>query len=202
MFHWKLVKFQDRAALMSLILEDESKRQKLNGITHPRIFRRMLWEIAGFASKGHNYAVLDVPLLFESSKKLSKWFHKIIGAIQWLLWQEGAGGFSLKYELLKQYSQKVLQNQIEIWQISNNMNLNCSWALLRRSVIQANGRMAFEDGLRSGGPLHYFPHCNNICNYLADIMDTLKKFKVAILSRKWDVSWEIHPAVQGAHVEQ
>ena len=66
---------------MSLILEDESKRQKLNGITHPRIFRRMLWEIAGFASRGHNYAVLDVPLLFESSGRLVKWFHKIIGDI-------------------------------------------------------------------------------------------------------------------------
>ena len=73
--------FQDRAALMSLILEDESKRQKLNGITHPRIFRRMLWEIAGYASRGHNYAVLDVPLLFESSGRLAKWFHKIIGDI-------------------------------------------------------------------------------------------------------------------------
>jgi len=68
----------DRSALMSLILEDESKRQKLNGITHPRIFRRMIWQIAGFASKGHNYAVLDVPLLFESSGRLAKWFHKII----------------------------------------------------------------------------------------------------------------------------
>jgi dephospho-CoA kinase len=63
---------------MSLILEDESKRRQLNGITHPRIFRRMLWEIASYAAKGHNYAVLDVPLLFESSAKLIKWFHKII----------------------------------------------------------------------------------------------------------------------------
>jgi len=66
----------DRSALMSLILEDEAKRKKLDEITHPRIFRRMLWQIAGFASKGHNYAVLDVPLLFE--KRLAKWFHKII----------------------------------------------------------------------------------------------------------------------------
>jgi len=66
----------DRSALMSLILEDEAKRKKLDEITHPRIFRRMIWQIAGFASKGHNYAVLDVPLLFE--KRLAKWFHKII----------------------------------------------------------------------------------------------------------------------------
>ena len=63
---------------MSLILEDESKRKILNGITHPRIFRRMIWEIATYAAKGHTYAVLDVPLLFESSEKFLKWFHRII----------------------------------------------------------------------------------------------------------------------------
>lgn len=63
---------------MSLILEDESKRKLLNGITHPRIMRRMIWEIATYAARGHTYAVLDVPLLFESSGKLLKWFHKII----------------------------------------------------------------------------------------------------------------------------
>ena len=62
---------------MSLILEDETKRKKLNEITHSRILRRMIWEIASIASKGHNYAVLDVPLLFES--KWDKWFHKILG---------------------------------------------------------------------------------------------------------------------------
>jgi dephospho-CoA kinase len=66
----------DRSALMSLILEDAANRKKLNEITHSRILRRMIWEIAGFASKGHTYAVLDVPLLFE--KRLAKWFHKII----------------------------------------------------------------------------------------------------------------------------
>ena len=64
---------------MSLILEDEDQRRRLNAITHPRIFRRMLWEIASYAAKGHNYLVLDVPLLYESSgRTLTKWFHKII----------------------------------------------------------------------------------------------------------------------------
>lgn len=63
---------------MSLILEDEAKRRLLNAITHPRIFRRMLWEIATYVAKGHNYAVLDVPLLFESSGKLLKWLHKVV----------------------------------------------------------------------------------------------------------------------------
>ena len=70
--------FQNRAALMSLILEDETKRKQLNNITHPKILRRMIWEIATYAARGHTYAVLDVPLLFEEGGKLLKWFHKII----------------------------------------------------------------------------------------------------------------------------
>jgi len=45
----------NRAALMSLILEDESKRKILNGITHPRIVRRMIWEIATYAAKGWRF---------------------------------------------------------------------------------------------------------------------------------------------------
>ena len=73
-----MIAFQDRAALMSLILEDETKRRKLNGITHPKIFRRMLWEIASYACKGHNYAVLDVPLLYESSAAMTKYLHKVL----------------------------------------------------------------------------------------------------------------------------
>ena len=58
------------------------------------------------------------------------------------------------------------------------------WALLRGSVIQANGRLAFEDGLSSGGPLHCVSHCTIIRTNLADIMDTLKKFKVPMLSEE------------------
>merc|ERR1711894_133222 len=63
---------------MSMILEDESKRRKLNGITHPKIFRRMLWEIASYTCLGHNYAVLDVPLLYESSGHLINWLHSVL----------------------------------------------------------------------------------------------------------------------------
>ena len=64
------------------------------------------------------------------------------------------------------------------------LNMGHSWALLRGSVIQANGRLAFEDGLRSGGPLHCVSHCTSVRTNLADIMDTLKKFKVAMLSEE------------------
>ena len=50
-----------------------------------------------------------------------------------------------------------------------------SWALLRESVIQANGRLPFEDGSRSGGLLHCVSHCISFRTKLADIMDTLGK---------------------------
>ena len=56
-----------------------------------------------------------------------------------------------------------------------------SWALLCGPLIQANG---FEDDLRYEGLLHCVSHCTNICTNLADIMVTLKKFKVAMLSEE------------------
>ena len=56
--------------------------------------------------------------------------------------------------------------------------LEADWALFRGSVIQANGRLAFEDGLRYGGLLHCASHGTSVRTILADIMDTLKKFKV------------------------
>ena len=71
-------------------------------------------------------------------------------------------------------------------------------------MIQANERLAFEDGLRFVGLLHSVSHCTSVCNNLADIMDTLKKFKMAMPSKevKWYLSCEIPPAAQGAIVEQ
>ena len=59
-----------------------------------------------------------------------------------------------------------------------------SWALLRGSVTQANEMLAFEDALRSGGLLHCVSHCISIHTNFVDIMDTLKKFKVGMLSNE------------------
>ena len=50
--------------------------------------------------------------------------------------------------------------------------------------LVGKGRLVFEDGLRSGGPLHCVAHCSSVFTNLADIMDTLKKFKVAMLSQE------------------
>jgi dephospho-CoA kinase len=58
----------DRAALRGIIFEDEVQRKKLNRITHPEIYRAMTWEAVKHALAGHQYVVLDLPLLFEAGK--------------------------------------------------------------------------------------------------------------------------------------
>ena len=59
----------DRAALRKVIFEDDEQRFKLNRITHPEIYREMCWEAAKCAAAGHQYIVLDLPLLFEVRQK-------------------------------------------------------------------------------------------------------------------------------------
>ncbi len=60
----------DRAALRGIIFEDEAQRKKLNRITHPEIYRLMTWEAVKHAIAGHQYVVLDLPLLFEAGKNI------------------------------------------------------------------------------------------------------------------------------------
>merc|ERR1712012_1467414 len=56
----------NRAALRTIIFEDEEQRQKLNRITHPEIYKEMIWEAVKCAAAGHQYIVMDLPLLFEA----------------------------------------------------------------------------------------------------------------------------------------
>jgi len=67
----------NRAALRTIIFEDEEQRQKLNRITHPEIYKEMFWEAVKCAASGHQYVVLDLPLLFEAGVMVS-YMHKII----------------------------------------------------------------------------------------------------------------------------
>jgi len=67
----------NRAALRTIIFEDEEQRQKLNRITHPEIYKEMFWEAVKCAAGGHQYVVLDLPLLFEAGVMVS-YMHKII----------------------------------------------------------------------------------------------------------------------------
>jgi len=67
----------DRAALRGIIFEDEEQRRKLNRITHPEIYKEMSWAAVKYALAGHQYVVLDLPLLFETGIMVN-YMHKII----------------------------------------------------------------------------------------------------------------------------
>lgn len=68
----------NRDVLRGLILEDSDKRLLLNRITHPRILRRLFFDVVSLLFRGHVYVVLEVPLLFETSSRLVQFLHKII----------------------------------------------------------------------------------------------------------------------------
>ena len=57
--------------------QDEEQRQKLNRITHPEIYKEMIWEAIKCAAAGHQYIVMDLPLLFEAGVMVA-YMHKII----------------------------------------------------------------------------------------------------------------------------
>uniref|UniRef100_A0A336KM79 Dephospho-CoA kinase domain-containing protein n=1 Tax=Culicoides sonorensis TaxID=179676 RepID=A0A336KM79_CULSO len=67
----------DREALGKLIFDDIEKRKKLNEITHPEIHCTMYKEVVKYFFLGHNFVVLDLPLLFETGVMLN-YLHKII----------------------------------------------------------------------------------------------------------------------------
>ena len=59
----------DRSGLAEIVFRDEEKRQILNEIEHPEIYRIILEEVK--KSKGRVF--VDIPLLFESEKKKKKY---------------------------------------------------------------------------------------------------------------------------------
>lgn len=67
----------NRAALRTIIFEDEEQRQKLNRITHPEIYKEMWWEAVKCAASGYQYIIMDLPLLFEAGIMVP-YMHKII----------------------------------------------------------------------------------------------------------------------------
>jgi dephospho-CoA kinase len=55
-----------RKALGRIVFGDPEARRRLEGITHPRIFRRMGERIAGLASDGETVTVVSAALMVES----------------------------------------------------------------------------------------------------------------------------------------
>jgi len=56
----------DRARLAKLVFSDPERRRQLNRITHGQIQLLMIWETLKLFFQGHSFAILDLPLLFES----------------------------------------------------------------------------------------------------------------------------------------
>ena len=55
----------DREKLAALVFSDEEKRQELNGIIHPYVWRKVVTEMLAAEAAGHSLIVLDMPLLIE-----------------------------------------------------------------------------------------------------------------------------------------
>lgn len=56
----------NRGTLGKVVFESSAAREKLNGILHPRIERRMVQEMEHCRKAGISVVVLDVPLLYEA----------------------------------------------------------------------------------------------------------------------------------------
>ncbi|CAL7944660.1 unnamed protein product [Xylocopa violacea] len=67
----------DRVKLGDMIFNDVEKRKKLNAITHPHIYKEIYWQTFKYFLQGHQFVVMDLPLLFETGHMLN-YLHKII----------------------------------------------------------------------------------------------------------------------------
>lgn len=91
--HWNIFSGEDillpngeinRIALGQLVFNDVEKRGILNYITHPPIHQTIYKQIIKYFVLGHNFVVLDLPLLFESGRFLP-YIHKIITVTWYVL---------------------------------------------------------------------------------------------------------------------
>ena len=57
----------DRLKTAAIVFTKEEKRQQLNAIIHPFIWRRTQEELLKAQEEGHDLVVLDMPLLLEIS---------------------------------------------------------------------------------------------------------------------------------------
>lgn len=67
----------NRPLLGKVVFSQPDKRHKLNSITHPQIYKEIFWKCLKMLVSGHQYVILDLPLLFESGKMV-KYVSKVI----------------------------------------------------------------------------------------------------------------------------
>lgn len=58
----------DRPQLGSIVFNDEKAREKLNGIVHPAVRKKMKLDKEAYFEAGADCVVLDIPLLFEGNR--------------------------------------------------------------------------------------------------------------------------------------
>lgn len=66
----------NRKALGNIVFHDDAKRKQLNDITHPAIRKEMVRQRDEYVADGHDFVVLDIPLLYESN--LTHFVDKVI----------------------------------------------------------------------------------------------------------------------------
>ncbi|XKL67842.1 hypothetical protein PGB90_003333 [Kerria lacca] len=67
----------NRDALGDIIFDNATNRKKLNEITHPEIYKEIVWSTIKCFFQGHQFVVMDLPLLFETAYML-EYIYKII----------------------------------------------------------------------------------------------------------------------------
>uniref|UniRef100_A0A1B6EDM8 Dephospho-CoA kinase domain-containing protein n=1 Tax=Clastoptera arizonana TaxID=38151 RepID=A0A1B6EDM8_9HEMI len=67
----------DREKLGEIIYDDVDKRRLINEITHPEIYKELIWASVKCFLQGHQFIIMDLPLLFESGSMLD-YIYKII----------------------------------------------------------------------------------------------------------------------------
>ncbi|CAN7988998.1 unnamed protein product [Ixodes hexagonus] len=67
----------NRPALGRIVFSDLTRRKVLNRITHPEIHKEMAAQCLKLLLKGHQFVVVDVPLLYET-KTVLRFLHKVI----------------------------------------------------------------------------------------------------------------------------
>ncbi len=69
-------RYLDREKLGALVFDDKEKRQRLESLTHPRVYQEMLRQMNELTDGGVEIAIMDVPLLFESGAE--SWLKPVI----------------------------------------------------------------------------------------------------------------------------
>lgn len=67
----------DRVKLGDIVFNDREKRRRLDAITHPEVYNKIFWMVIRCFFQGHQFVILDLPLLMESAATL-EYIYKVI----------------------------------------------------------------------------------------------------------------------------